>query len=113
MRLALATLSIVRIDAADHTGPRRGRSGSNILPRSNSIHPIKTWRPSAGLVACWHVSPETGRIECRWSLEEPPAGDHLCAALVEACDGCPQLRYARRYGGDRRSPAVTNLSANP
>ncbi len=79
MKLALATLSIVHIDAVDRAGAHRGRPDSNILHRSNSVHPIKIWRPSGGLVARWHVSPETGRIECCWLLDEPPANDNLCA----------------------------------
>jgi hypothetical protein len=103
MKLALATLSIVRIGTGDRTGPRRGRSGSNILLRSNSIHPIKAWRPSGGLVARWDVSPETGRIECRWSLQEPPADDHLCASVGRTMRRLPP---ASRRSPLRRRPAI-------
>jgi hypothetical protein len=103
MKLALAALSIVRIDAVDRTGPSRGRYGSNSLLRSKSIYPIKTWRSSGGLVARWHVSAETGRIECRWSLEEPPADDHLCASLGRTMRRLPS---ASRRSPLRRRQAI-------
>lgn len=72
MKLALATLSIIRIDADS-------QPGSNVLLRSNSVHPIKIWRPSGSLVARWHVSRATGQIECSGSLEKAPTDDYLCA----------------------------------
>ena len=72
MKPVFANLSIVRMDAVDRNGSDYGRSGSNVLPRSNSMHPIKIWRPRGKLVARWHVSPETGRIECRWQREQLP-----------------------------------------
>jgi hypothetical protein len=111
MKLALATLSIVRIDAVDRNDPYHVRPGSNVMLRSNSIHPIKIRRPRGSLVARWHVSRETGRIECRWSLEAPSADDHLCAG--------PYLTMRRLHPSPRRSPLrrpigrVTNLSINP
>jgi hypothetical protein len=80
MKLALATLSIVRIGTVDRTGPRRGQTASNILLRSNSPRPRRILYPSGELIALWHISPETGRIECRWLLAQPPADDHLCAS---------------------------------
>jgi hypothetical protein len=112
MKLARATLSIVRIDAVDRPGPHRRRPGPGIQLRSNTIHPIKTCRPAGILVARWHVSPETGRVECRWLLEQPPADDYLCAGYMRTTRRLrrsPQRSSLRR----RPSPAVTNLSANP
>jgi hypothetical protein len=78
MKLALVNRSIVRIGALDRAVTPRARAATNALLRQYSKHPRKTWRPCGELVAHWHVSPETGRIECRWSLEEPPADDSLC-----------------------------------
>jgi hypothetical protein len=68
MKLAVATLSIIRIDEAGRASSLRDRHGPNVLLRSNSIHPLKIRRPLGCLVARWHVSPETGLIECHWSL---------------------------------------------
>lgn len=81
MKLALATHSVVYIGTFGHAGQRRRPSPSNILLRSNSIQPFRICRPSGELVASWQVSPENGRIECRWSLEEPATDDHLCVGL--------------------------------
>ncbi|MGO4337207.1 hypothetical protein AB4037_20060 [Labrys sp. KB_33_2] len=43
-------------------------------------------RPGAirsGLLASWHLNPDTGRLECRWSLsgagEETDASQSLCS----------------------------------
>ena len=96
MKLALATLSIVRIGTVDRTGPRRGQPASNILLRSNSARPRRILRPSGELIALWHISPETGRIECRWLLDQPPADDHLCAS--------PERTKRRLRRSPRHSP---------
>jgi hypothetical protein len=77
MKLAPATLSIVRVGSVDHAGTCRGRSNANILLRSNSVQFLRIWRHSGALIARWRVSPETGRPECRWSLDERSADDQL------------------------------------
>jgi hypothetical protein len=103
MKLARATLSIVRIDAVDRPGPHRRRPGPGIQLRSNTINPIKTCRPAGILVARWHVSPETGRVECRWLLEQPPADDYLCAGYMRTTR---RLRRSPQRSSLRRRPAI-------
>ena len=78
MKIVIAPLFVIRTGAVDSNRSHCNRPGPKVLLRSNSIPPIKIWRRSGELVARWHVSRETGRIECSWSLEEPPADDHLC-----------------------------------
>jgi hypothetical protein len=84
MKLALVTRSIVRTGALDRAVTPRARAATKALLRQDSIHPRKTWRPAGVLVAHWHVSPETGRVECRWLLEEPPADDDLSPGRARA-----------------------------
>jgi hypothetical protein len=112
MKLALATLSIIRIGTVDRTSPRRSQPASNILLRSNSTRSRRVLRPSGELIARWHISPESGRIECRWLLDQPPADDHLCASP----EGTKRrLRRSPRHSPLwRRAPiaGVTNLSIN-
>jgi hypothetical protein len=98
MKLALVVnRSIVSIGALDRAVAPRARAATNALPRQSSIQPRKAWRPSGALVAHWHVSPETGRAECRWSLEEPPADDYLSPGSASAI-GRRRAPSGRRYG---------------
>jgi hypothetical protein len=95
MKLAPGTLSIIRI-GTNHASMRRGRTNPNILLRLNSVHPLRIRRPPAELAARWRVSPETGRLECRWLLVEQPADDHLWS--------CPHRTSRSWYRPSRRSP---------
>jgi hypothetical protein len=64
-------------------------------------------------IARWHVSPETGRIECRWALKKPPIDDYLCAVRGRAKR---RLGLSPRWSPLRRRQAisvVTNLSTIP
>jgi hypothetical protein len=54
------------------------RASLSILLRSNSARPRRISRPCGELVARWQVSPEAGRIECRWLLDQQCADDYLC-----------------------------------
>jgi hypothetical protein len=81
MKLAPVILSVVRIGTVDHAGAHRGRSNANNLPPSNSVRSLRIRRPSGELAARWRVSPESGRLECRWSLDDQHADDHLWASL--------------------------------
>jgi hypothetical protein len=104
MKLALVNRSIVRIGALDRAVTPRARAATNALLRQNSNHPRKTWRPCGELVAHWHVSPETGRIECGWSLEEPPADDSLCRRRAKtAMRARERLAIAFDRGSRRRA----------
>jgi hypothetical protein len=112
MKLARAHLSIVHIGSIDHTGQSWGQPGSSTLLQSISACPRRISRPSGELAARWHVSPETGRIECRWMLDQPPADDYLCAGYMTA-------KRRQRPASLRSSlprPILadcTNLSENP
>jgi hypothetical protein len=78
MKLALiVNRSIVSIGALDRAVTPRARAATNAPLRGNPIPHQKASCPCGELVARWHVSPETGRAECRWSLEEPAADDYL------------------------------------
>ena len=105
MKLARANLTLVHIDAVGRTGQRRDRSVAGIRLPSNSAHPRRISRPCGELVARWHVSPETGRVECRWMPELPPADEYLCAGYTRA-------RRRLRPMSRRLQPIrpVTNLS---
>jgi hypothetical protein len=102
-------LFIVRNDVGDHAGPCRGQSGSNVSLQSKSVLPRRTSRPSGNLVARWHCSPESGRIECRWLLEKPPADDYLCAGYSRTAR---RMRPSSRQRWRLIRP-VTNLSQVP
>jgi len=109
MKLAPANLFIVRNDVGDRIGRRRVQSGLNISLQSKSACPRRTSRLSGELVARWHCSPESGRIECRWLLEKPSAEDYLSAGYS---------RRARRMRPSalrrwRLIRPVTNLSRIP
>jgi hypothetical protein len=112
MKLTRANLSIVYVGTADRTGQRRSQSVSNIQPRSNPARPRRLSRPRGEIVARWHVSLATGRVECRWSLDQPPADDYLCAGYMRA-ERRP--RPTQRRSAPRRRPIarVTSLSINP
>ena len=77
MKLATATLYIVRVGSVDYAGKYRGRSNASTLLRSNSVQFLRIRRHSGALIARWHVSPQTGRLECQWSSDEQAADDHL------------------------------------
>jgi hypothetical protein len=113
MKFARANLSIVSLGTVDRTGQRRGQHGSNILLQLRSDRPLRISRPFGELAARWHVSPETGRIECRWLLDRPPADDYyLCAGYIRAKR---RLRPSQRRSPERRwsIARVTKLSINP
>jgi|SRR5450631_876503 hypothetical protein len=112
MKLTRVSLSVVPIGAVDRIGQRRGQYGSEILLRSKLNRSRRLSRPSGALVARWHVSLATGRIECRWSLDQPPVEDYLCAGYMTA-EG--RLRPTQRRSAPRRRPIarVTSLSINP
>jgi hypothetical protein len=82
MKLAFANVSIVRLDALRGVGLCK-RAAANTFFRTASIRPLKARHKAGCLVAHWHVSPETGRVECRWSVEEAPADDSLCRRLAK------------------------------
>jgi hypothetical protein len=103
MKLARTKHSIVPIGTVDHISQRRGQYGSNILPQSNSDRPYRISRPSGELVARWYVSPETGRIECRWLLEQPPTDDYLCAGYMRTTRRLPPLSRRSLF---RRRPTL-------
>jgi hypothetical protein len=103
MKIAIAPLFVIRTGAVDSNGSHCNRPGPKALLRSNSIPPIKIWRRSGELVARWHVSPETGRIECSWSLEEPPADDYLCPDFRRALR---RLLSTWRRSSTQRRPAI-------
>jgi hypothetical protein len=82
MKLAFANASIVRLDAFRGVA-LRSRSAANTPLRTQSARPLNV-RHNGRLAAHWHVAPETGRIECRWSVEEAPADDSLCRHVVRS-----------------------------
>src|SRR5215813_3275197 len=69
-----------------------GRGNRNCIrpTRLNTALTLKVRRPFTCLVARWHVCPETGRLECAWSLEPV------------ACDGQLWRPRARMRGFKRR-----------
>jgi hypothetical protein len=83
MKLAFVNASIVRLDAVRGVA-LRSRSAANIPLRTASDSPRKARHSAGRLAAHWHVSPETGRVECRWSVEEAPADDSLCRHVVRS-----------------------------
>jgi hypothetical protein len=83
MKLAFANASIVRLDAFRGVA-LRSRSAANIPLRTSSTRPLKARHNAGRLAAHWHVAPETGRIECRWSVKEAPADDSLCRHVVRS-----------------------------
>jgi hypothetical protein len=95
MKLAFANFPIVRFDALCGVG-LRNRSAANIPLRTSSARPLKVRHSAGCLVAHWHVSPETGRAECRWSVEEAPADDSLCRCRAKTTLRAPAHRNGVR-----------------
>jgi hypothetical protein len=75
MKLAFVNASIVR-PAAVRDVTLRSHTAANIPLPASSARPPKARHTE--LAAHWHVSRETGRIECHWSVDEAPADDSLC-----------------------------------
>jgi hypothetical protein len=88
MNLALATFSVVRrVGAFRRARPDHGLPGRMGVPRASAIRVLNIRRPSRRLVAGWHISPETGRLECRWSLKDSSADDPSCSQTHRAMGG--------------------------
>jgi hypothetical protein len=83
MKFARANLSIVHVGVFGRASRRRNQSVSNILLRSNSARPCRISRPCSELIAHWQLSLETGRIECRWLLDQSCPDDYLCAEFTK------------------------------
>jgi hypothetical protein len=117
MNLALGTFSAVRrISAFGGACPDRGLQRRIGVSRSNAVRVFQPRRPSAQLVAGWHVSPETGRLECRWSLEDSSADDPLCAphdaeAASRAFVTAPSSRPLAGFTRQRMIERDASLSA--
>jgi hypothetical protein len=101
MKLAFVNASIVR-PAAIRDVTLRSRTAASIPLRTFSARPPKARH--AQLAAHWHVSPETGRIESRWSLDEAPADDSLCRRRSKAKRArLNPLRHARERVGEGKA----------
>jgi hypothetical protein len=99
MMVARANLSIVAFGTFVHSGKRRGRYGSKNLLQSRSGYPRKLSIESSKLVARWHVSTMTGRVECHWIIDQAPADDCICAGYSMTKR---QLRLSQRRSPPRR-----------
>jgi hypothetical protein len=84
MKLARTNLSIIPFRTVDLTSQRRGRYGSNMLAQPKPGRATRTWRPSSKLVARWHTSTITGRIECRWIPDQAREDDCIFAGYSMA-----------------------------
>ena len=67
MKLASTTFFISTSDIGRH-----GRT-SRHLHRSNLTRVVNDRRPPNQLTAQWHICPQTGRLECAWSLKAAPS----------------------------------------
>jgi hypothetical protein len=107
MKLAFVNASIVRLDALRGVA-HRSRSAANIPLRTSSTRPPKAPHNVGRLAAHWHVAPETGRIECRWSVQEAPADDSLCRRRAKTAR---RVRASRHVVRSRSAQADRDRSA--
>src|SRR5262249_38250761 len=72
---------IVRTNVLGRVAHHRGIPNLNDvrLPNANSTFVIR--RITGRLAARWHVSPQTNRLECHWSLEALASDDQLCRSI--------------------------------
>ena len=72
MRLAPATVFIVRFGNVDHAGAYCGRSNASILLRSNYVRLLSMRRPCDDLASRWHVFRAKTKRRCRWQARRSP-----------------------------------------
>jgi hypothetical protein len=121
MNLALATRSIFRrIDAFDRARPHRRAASPNDIHRSNVVRMHVPQHPPRRLAARWHLAPETGRLECRWSLEDAPADDQSCqthgtmrTSLRDRTSSRRRLAWRLDESRGRPSQSVGRPAASP
>ena len=93
MKLAHGNLFIIRADVLGRGSQRRGLANSNATVRSKAKGAFKTRHSEGRLIACWHVCPQTRRLECRWSLEPLASDDQLCRYISRTTQ---RRRYRRK-----------------
>jgi hypothetical protein len=106
MKLAFVNFPTARFDAVRGV-TLRGHAAANIPLRTTSTRPLKARQNAGRLVAHWHVSPETGRIECCWSVDEAPADGSLCRRRANSTRRSRlNPPPAKRWGGKVRHHAL-------
>jgi hypothetical protein len=104
MKLARTTFFVICTNNFGDTGQRyRQRSRRNAVA-------FNIRKPSARLVARWHVCPQTRRLECSWSLEPPGASDDwLCQYTMQRRRGSSRCLRLHRPSGNRFPLSVTSI----